>query len=72
MNTEQFVKEVNSLRLATKNKWYMNEYNVNGKHVRIKGYNTWLQIFTVDGINQNTVMDISVTEFKNTLKFGVR
>jgi len=71
LNTAEFIDAVNKLRLSAKNKWYMSEYNVNGKQVRIKGYNTWLQIFRVEGARQNTLMDISVMEFKNTLKQGV-
>ncbi len=72
MTTEEFIKAVNALRLANKGKWYFAEYTVNGKSIQIKGYNTWLQIFRVNGINQNSIMDISVTEFKKALEQGVK
>ena len=69
VNTEAFVKEINKLRL--KGGWYYFIGLVNDKPVNIKGYNTWLQIFTVDGYRISSPMDISVKEFKNNLRKAV-
>jgi len=40
---------VNDLRLANKGKWFYFSGMVEGKEVKIKCYNTWLQIFRVNG-----------------------
>ena len=64
MNTEQFVKEVNKLRLANKNQWYFLIGTVNGKDFKLKGYNNWLQIFEVNNWDCSNVMGQSVKGFK--------
>ena len=71
LNTTDFVKTINSLRLANKNKWYVWTGLVNGKMIQIKAYTTWLQIFRVDNLNVPTCSDISVTEFKKVLSDNV-
>ena len=71
MKTDEFVKQINSLRLQNKNKWYTYQGTVNNKTVALKGYGTWLQILRVDGLTFPTVADISVTEFKQVLKGAV-
>ena len=71
MKTDEFVKQINSLRLQNKNKWYTYQVTVNNKTVALKGYGTWLQILRVDGLTFPTVADISVTEFKQVLKGAV-
>lgn len=67
MNTLEFIKEINALRLANKNKWYFWQGVVNGKKVEIKGYGTWLQIFRINGLNLWAGMDISIKDFKESL-----
>ena len=64
MNTEQFVKEVNKLRLANRSPWYCLTGTVNGKDFELKGYNNWLKIFTVNNWNCSNVMGQSVEDFK--------
>lgn len=71
LNTQEFVKLINSLRLENKNKWYTWQGVVNGKTVIIKAYGTWLQIFKVDGLHIPTIMDIKVSEFKTVLADNV-
>ena len=71
LNTTDFVKTINSLRLANKNKWYVWAGLVNGKMIQIKAYATWLQIFRVDNLSVPTCSDISVTEFKKVLSDNV-
>ena len=67
MNTKEFVKMVNSTRLANKNKWYTLSGEVNGCNFEVKGFGTWLQVMSVNGINCANCMDQSVTEFKQHL-----
>ena len=67
MNTSEFVKNVNALRLANKNKWYTLQGTVNNVDFQIKGYGTWLQVFNICGINGSNVMEQSVKEYKQHL-----
>lgn len=72
ITTDEFVKEVNAARRANKDKWYQWAGVVNGKEVKIKAYNTWLQIFRIDGLQANTVGDISVAKFNECLRSNVQ
>lgn len=68
MNTLDFVKTVNKLRLDNKNKWYYWQGEVNGKDVNLKGYGTWLQIFKINNWDCSNVMEQKVGEFKKHLE----
>lgn len=68
MKTKEYVAHVNALRLTNKNKWYVWRGIVNDKSIDIKGFNTWLQIQRVNGIDYSGGMDISVKEFKSVLE----
>lgn len=65
---QEFINEVNKIRLLNKNRWYFTSGSF-GSHVyQIKGYNTWLQVCMIDAnINHPSGMDISVAEFKKHL-----
>jgi len=65
---ENFIKTVNQLRLDNKDNWYFFNDIVNGKDIKIKGYNTWMQILKVNGISFPTTMGNSVKDFKQELK----
>ena len=67
MDTQDFIKTVNKLRLENKGKWYTFAGVVNDKSVVIKAYGTWLQVFKVDGLIVPTVSDISIKDFKEIL-----
>jgi hypothetical protein len=71
METIEFVLTINQLRRANKEQWYFWTGVVDDKCVEIKGFNTWLQIFRVDGVQQNTTMGNSVKEFTAELTAGV-
>ena len=71
LSTSDFVKIINALRLANKNKWYVWIGLVNDKMVQIKGYSTWLQVFRVDNLTVPTCSDISIAEFKKVLSDNV-
>lgn len=62
---DEFVKEINKLR-KTKT-WYQFVGIVNGTSVQIKGYNTWLQVYKVDGIDYSNCMNRKVKEFSSDL-----
>jgi len=62
---EKFIKEVNAKRKT--GTWYQYVGIVDGKDIKIKGYKTWLQIFTIDGIDNSSCMDISVKAFNELL-----
>ena len=64
---ENFIKTINKLRLNNKNGWYYFNEIVNGKDIKIKGYNTWLQILKIDDISFPTTMNNSVKDFKKEL-----
>lgn len=67
MNTQDFIKEINTLRLANKGKWYTWQGVVNGKEVILKGFNTWLQILRVNGLQCGNCAGKSVKDFKQDL-----
>lgn len=71
MNTQDFMKEINALRLANKGKWYTWQGTVNDKEVSLKGYNTWLQILRVNGLQCGNCSDKSVKDFKIDLRNAV-
>lgn len=72
MTKQEFILDVNNSRKGIKNNWYYWKGEVEGKHVLIKGYNTWLQVFEVNGKRIDGPMDISVKEFNNILFEGVK
>ena len=68
MDIKDFVKLVNQTRLKNKNQWYIIERIVNGKEVQLKGFDTWLQVFNINGVNCPNPMEQSVKDFKDHLK----
>jgi hypothetical protein len=58
-------KTINAARLANKNKWYFLRLDFNGSMIEIKGYNTWLQIFRINGLDCSNGMDKSVSDYKS-------
>jgi hypothetical protein len=71
MTIQDFIETINSIRKANKNNWYQWSGTVEGREVAIKGFNTGLQIYRVDGVKMNTTCDISVKQFKSDLLKGV-
>ena len=71
LNTTDFVKILNTLRLQNKGKWYTWVGTVNNKTVQIKAYGTWLQLFFVDGLQCGNCADRTVKEFKIDLTSAV-
>lgn len=65
LNRDNILKTINDARLSNKNNWYFLTLDCNGALIQVKGFNTWLQIFKINGIDYSSAMDISVTQFKN-------
>ena len=71
MNTQEFIKTVNALRLESKGRWYQWCGEVNNYDVSLKGYGTWVQRLKVDDVIHGGNMEVSVKEFKEFLSFCV-
>ena len=71
MNTQEFIKTVNTLRTTNKGSWYQWCGEVNNYDVSLKGYGTWVQRLKVDDVIYGGNMDVSVKEFKEFLSFCV-
>jgi hypothetical protein len=67
MDRTEFAKRVNESRKANKNKWYTFTGLVEGKQIAISAYNTYLNIFRVDGVRYGGMCDISVKKFNEEL-----
>jgi hypothetical protein len=61
MTFAEFKKIVNDGRKTKK--WYYFSEVVDGKVVFLKGYDTWLQIYDVDGVRYGNSMERSVKQF---------
>ena len=51
LNTQEFIKLINTKRLEHKNNWFMECGVVNNKHFSIKAYNTYIQILDIDDVS---------------------
>lgn len=60
-----FVKHINAMR--RQGGWYQFVGSVAGKHIEIKGYGTWIQVYRVDGVRYAGLHDRSVKQFTNDL-----
>lgn len=69
METNDFIKHINDKRKA--GGWYTFVGTVNGKQVKIKGFETWLQVYSVNGLDFSGAMDIKVKEYNRILKEGI-
>ena len=71
MNTQEFIKTVNALRLDNKGRWYQWCGEVNNYEVSLKGYGTWVQRLKVGDTIYGGNMEVSVKEFREFLSFCV-
>lgn len=67
MKIKEFIKHINKLRLNNKYSWYYFTGEVEGKNIQLKGMNTWLQVYEVDGVRYAGLMERNVSEFKKDL-----
>lgn len=65
MNIKEFQTIIKAKRLT--GTWYTFVGEVEGKQVELKGYKTWLQVYTVEGIDHSNGMDHSVKQFNADL-----
>ena len=65
---ENILDDINKLRLSNKGKWYTYVVIDNkNRLIEIKGFNTWLQIFKIDGIHHSLGLDLPVKTFKSEI-----
>ena len=64
---EELVKTINNKRLENKNNWYVFISPLSLYDIQIKGYNTWLQVFKIKGIDYASTMGMNVKEYKEWL-----
>ena len=64
---EELVKTINNKRLENKNNWYVFLSPLSSYDIQIKGYNTWLQVFKIKGIDYASSMGMNVKEYKEWL-----
>ena len=65
MDTKEFIKLANQIRLKNKNQGYIMSHIVNGKEVIIKGFDTSLQVLCLDGVNH---INTEQTEFNQHIE----
>jgi len=66
-STKETVKLINSFRLENKNNWY--QINIINLGIKLKCFNTWIQISTKPIFSN--AMDMSIKDFKNNLELGI-
>ena len=66
MQTKEFIKTINNKRKAKG--WYTFTGNVNDKDIRLKGFKTWLQVFSINGVDYSSTMGLSVKDFNSELE----
>lgn len=59
LNESQFAHAMNNLRKANKGKWVAWLGCVNGKSVRLKFFELYIQIFDIDGVRYGKSSDCS-------------
>lgn len=67
MNIQEFLKEVNALRLKSAGKWYRLAAIVEGKSVDLSGCGTWNRTFLVNGVRCGGLCDLSVAGWKKEI-----
>lgn len=65
MTRQEFIDVINAKR--KQDGWYWLLDTVDGKRIHVKGYRTWLQRYTVDGIEYGNCCDRKVKEFQADL-----
>ena len=62
MNKTEFQEKFRKDLRGKKNKWLFLQYNVNDKDIRLKIWNNWSQIFTINGRTVGMPMEITQKE----------
>ena len=65
---DAFLLFLKAKRKENKNNWYAYFGSVNDQKIELKIYDTWLQLFNINGINISTPMEMSVKTFFETIK----
>ncbi len=76
MNKDEFIKMANQARKQNKNKWCFLTTTITGQgtsgngreiEVTLKNFNTWLQVYTVNGIDHSNCSDKPVKRYLEDL-----
>ncbi len=67
MDTE-IIKEINAVRKASKDNWWVYSGEFGGKSVSIKAYKTWVQRIEIGNLTDSGVADCSVKVFNQQLE----
>lgn len=72
LSKKEIIKAINKHRLNNKNKWYKVEIKYLPFTYKLKAFNTWVQLaYIYEGehlkSNNSSMMDQTVTQFKNYL-----
>lgn len=68
ISAPEFATVANRERLANKNKWvWIDAVLDDGRAIQYKAYNTYIQIFRIDGISHTPAMGLTATQFKQHL-----
>lgn len=69
----EFVTAINKARLRNKGFWFTWRGLVAGNEVELKNYNTYLQIYRVNGLSHASgTMEMSITDWKAELENAFR
>jgi len=69
--TQEIKQKINDIRKAHKNKWYFYNCDIDGLNIQLKGFNTWLQIFKINGLDHSNAMEQSVKQFLEHLDTSI-
>ena len=61
------VKQINAARLDNKGKWIFIYVSFLGESIKIKSFNTWIQVFQYNGMRCSNGMDSPVGEYRSFL-----
>jgi len=68
----EIMKDLNGLRKDNKGEWYSyNAIDDKGRLIEAKGFNTWLQVFRINGVSHSCPMDCPVKAFNNFLNQAI-
>mgnify|MGYP003676113356 CR=1 FL=1 len=63
----QFVEKFNHKRKSNKGKWFTTRHLINDEIVRIKCFDTWIQILDIEDIKSSSPMELTVTDINTWL-----
>jgi hypothetical protein len=69
---KNLIKEINKIRLASKNKWYYINFSCGETLYRMKAYETWIQILEINNsMRISSPANLNVTGFKKFIEDAI-